>query len=1065
MSCCKYTIKNNNRKFLANLNDRYYTYKACDGKQTTIKIAAGEVKEFWALCDTVTEGLNNGNLTITLQCLCSYFEVKRKPNVTKNISFTFTDCNQKNQTKILTNSQPSISICACDGTISSGQIVEQYSESTGGGVITSRNIGGYVIITEIGTCGSNGLPTPTPTPTKTSTPTPTKTVTPTVTKTSTVTPTSTKTPTPTPTTTPTNTPQSTPCVSFTPAETTTPTPTVTPTNTASPTSTPTVTPTSTVSPTPTLTPTNTVTPTLTPSPTRTVTPTVTPTLTSTPTVTPTTSVSPTTTPTPSITPSVTETPYCRTCPPGSVWDGTYCIASGTTVTTATTSYSAFTFVAGDVGGYQGSNGTIFYDDLSGYVLPTTFYNGDYPQFFSIPYPIFTSGASASVYNELRDSSTFSNSFVSGLLGYNDSNKSGTTVARQIVVNGANSPNTEIWSSRGNSSFARINQAGIRNQLGFLTNEWWGYYTCITLTATTQLHLLIAADDLFRLRMNGNFIYYKKQANPNYFVAGGNAYQDADRAGITNSVGQNISYFNQFVFPITLPAGTYIFQPEFMDTAVQVTVGVFEIYSGITTSSLTGLTTSSALAPYIAHSSGNLRGQTASMIRYSGNTFGIYCPSGYDLYFSGNCQPYCVGGTVNPLPCPTSSPSQTPTVTPTVTPTTTITPTVTVTPTTTPTPSLELNYFEARKCCNPNETLEINVYTNNPISISGKGFIYNGECYSVSLPLFTTTSGIIINDFYDGGCGECFSENGIVCPSVTPTKSPTPTPTPTVSVTMTKTPTKTPTPTATPTKTVTKTPTPTATPTVTPTSTGQPCYCNTFNITKHDIASASGNTDNTNGKLFAVVIPCGSQESTTIEFTFGQPYRRCINQFQYFYYNQNDGIIKQYLVDPSFFTSTVSASTTGCKTDEYCCNQIPTKTPTPSVTPTITPCLGSYYSIPFTSGLNSNVICGGITRTGSEGKIVIGSQIFYVNECESNKTVIPSGCKWYCDYYVYTWDSNCNKIETVVTEEFIPYTNTSRIHKDTLIEEPVECNNCQKTITKRPVPGTLRNNCGIPYKKP
>ena len=28
------------------------------------------------------------------------------------------------------------------------------------------------------------------------------------------------------------------------------------------------------------------------------------------------------------------------------------------------------------------------------------------------------------------------------------------------------------------------------------------------------------------------------------------------------------------------------------------------------------------------------------------------------------------------------------------------------------------------------------------------------------------------------------------------------------------------------------------------------FCTTFNITKHDIASASGNTDNTNGKLFA-----------------------------------------------------------------------------------------------------------------------------------------------------------------------------------------------------------------------
>jgi hypothetical protein len=148
--------------------------------------------------------------------------------------------------------------------------------------------------------------------------------------------------------------------------------------------------------------------------------------------------------------------------------------------------------------------------------------------------------------------------------------------------------------------------------------------------------MIAADDLYRLRydsinnLNGNFLYYKKDSNgPSYYDTTSKIlYTSTDKAGITNAGNQNISYFNQIVIPITLSADTYIFQPEFMDTGGVSTVGAFEIYTGATTSTLTGLTTSSQLSQYIAHSSGNLRGQSAQMIKYSGNTVGIYCPTNY-----------------------------------------------------------------------------------------------------------------------------------------------------------------------------------------------------------------------------------------------------------------------------------------------------------------------------------------------------------------------------------------------------------------------------------------------------
>ena len=1029
MSCCKYTIKNTNIKTPFNFFNRTYTYTGCDGRQVKISIKAGETKEFWALCDTVNEGTNSGNLLITLTCECTYFSVARKPNITDRIEFTYTDCNQKQQTRILTNSTPLINICACDGTVSTGNKVT----TTDGGV-TSRNIGIYTQVTKIGSCGSNGLPTPTPTPTKTPTPTPTKTVTPTVTKTSTVTPTSTKTPTPTPTNTPTNTPQSTPCVSFSSTPTNTPTPTVTPTNTITPTNTPTntVTPTSTNTPTNTLTPTSTPTNTVTPTPTETPTPTVTPTNTITPT----------------ITSTPTETPGCKNCPDGTVWNGSYCITSGTTVTTATTDYATFTFVKGDIGAYQSSYGTIFYNEISGYTWPLTFYNGDYGVTSPSGVVIVTSGASLTNWFELRDSSTFSNSYVSGLLGYNDSNKSGTTVPRQLTVNGANSPSTQIWASRGNQNNGRINQIGVKNSGGFYTNQWWGYYTCITLTATTQLHLLIAADDIYRLRLDGDFIYYKKQGNPTSTNINGVFYDYTDRAGITNSAYQNISYYNQIVLPLTLNAGTYIFQPEFMDTGVQATTGAFEIYTGITTSTLTGLTTSLQLSQYIAHSSGDLIGQTVSMIKYSGNTVGIYCPTGYDLKFSGNCQPFCSGSTSNPVPCLTSTPTQTPTNTITQTPT--------------PTETLQLKSFEARKCCNPNESLEINVYTNNSITIFGKGFIYNGECYSVSLPLLTTTSGIIINDLYNGGCGECFSENSIVCPSATPTPTLTPTKTPTKTPTPTVTPTKTVTKTPTQTPTQTKTPTPTQTPTVTPTVTKPSCYCNTFNITKTDIASASGNTNNpdANGKLFVLVSPCNGTGVTTLEFTFGQPYRRCINDFVYFYYYQNDSLYKSN-TNPSYFTSTVLVSNTACDSDEYCCSQIVSATPTPTKTPTPTPCRFYAQIVPFSNfkdyecdgvtypAINSNNIKSGIEYRGAI--------IQLVNYCEGFPGKPPKDIIWTVTYE----DTDCSGYKTITTETYIQSSGAITYTFISGYNNP--CNNCAFTQVRRFI--SLTNNQGIETYKP
>ena len=216
----------------------------------------------------------------------------------------------------------------------------------------------------------------------------------------------------------------------------------------------------------------------------------------------------------------------------------------------------------------------------------------------------------------------------------------------------------------------------------------------------------------------------------------------------------------------------------------------------------------------------------------------------------------------------------------------------------------------------------------------------------------------------------------------------------------------------------------------------------------------------------MVRPCNSTELTAIQFDFGQQYRRCINDFIYFYYSQNDSIINS--IDyPSYFTSTAIISNVGCDSDEFCCSQVPTPTPTPSVTPTLPPCLGQYNEI-ATVGKTTDSICDG--QVIRNGKLVIGSLVQWsippgTTGCSQlQRTAIPIGCKWFRDYYEYSWDSNCNRITKVVTNEYVPDSQRTVIMDPSRVEDTVPCEGCRRVVVRQPVPGTLRNNCGIPFVK-
>jgi hypothetical protein len=175
---------------------------------------------------------------------------------------------------------------------------------------------------------------------------------------------------------------------------------------------------------------------------------------------------------------------------------------------------------------------------------------------------------------------------------------------------------------------------------------------------------------------------------------------------------------------------------------------------------------------------------------------------------------------------------------------------------------------------------------------------------------------------------------------------------------------------------------------------------------------------------------------------------------------NDSIINS-INNPEYFTSTQTTSLVECKQDEYCCGQIPTSTPTPTVTPTLTPCLGSYNELTI-GPLTTDFLCNDVTIV--RGRQVYSSRIQYVNGCTGVPNVIPIGCEWFRDFYVYTWDSNCNKITTIVTEQYSADRINTKFLNEGRIEEAVPCEGCKRVVVKQPVLGSLRNNCGIPFKK-
>lgn len=345
--------------------------------------------------------------------------------------------------------------------------------------------------------------------------------------------------------------------------------------------------------------------------------------------------------------------------------------------------STLNIVTGDQGGSP-DRGTFFYSEITNLPKPLTFVN--YAQINTSTSAVTITNGQASLLVDGTNYSQVNSSPTSQFLGTYDSNFSGTAVP--ISVTGT----TNIWKYNGGGSPYQtlFMKDAIKYNTG--ANQWVDLTYCLTATTDQLFHFFLAADDIFRLKIDDEWIVYRQNINfnpvpvgcppscppENSMAADGIIDRRSSVAAIT------ISY--NHVLPITLSAGVHIIQFGFADifnynVLSCCTTSTMVIFSGISTAALSAISNYNSLSAYTVFSTKQFIGTTQTVYTEEGGDFGYYCPVGSTL--TNLCDtPYCVKQPIK-IPC-VDAITQTPTPTPTLTPTPTITPTITTTPTPTPT---------------------------------------------------------------------------------------------------------------------------------------------------------------------------------------------------------------------------------------------------------------------------------------------------------------------------------------------------------------------------------------------
>ena len=176
-----------------------------------------------------------------------------------------------------------------------------------------------------------------------------------------------------------------------------------------------------------------------------------------------------------------------------------------------------------------------------------------------------------------------------------------------VVNVVNNQFNTLWGGGFPLQYSRLNEVGIWTTEPFVGPEleWVGFSSCIEIPETKTYVMGMAADDGMRVSLNGQLLF---------------DYSTGDYA-----------WSPWRMFPMTLSAGTNVFKIEGIQAQFFTPAFFgFEIYDA-SVNTLTGLTTTIGLDPYILFSTKDLAGLEFNV----GEDSGYSCPSGYTLC-SGSC---------------------------------------------------------------------------------------------------------------------------------------------------------------------------------------------------------------------------------------------------------------------------------------------------------------------------------------------------------------------------------------------------------------------------------------------
>jgi len=311
-----------------------------------------------------------------------------------------------------------------------------------------------------------------------------------------------------------------------------------------------------------------------------------------------------------------------TCPSGYTMTSDGNVCQELILTASTSAVTQYTVGTGNIvrtsETFNLSRGTIFVNNIDGKDLPIywtgtpseswvgPYYNSDYLVDSSGQFITHSGfGEKYNIDGSLKWSSPEAFSGIHSVFGTNNNTFIGTTLNPNILWGGSNSGNsgrlrkTAVWASP--STLAE--------------QEWIGFASCFELEETKVYRIGFAADNMIRLKLNGEYIF-NNAITPEF--------DELTNGQWSPSLSRDIQAW--LVIAITIPSGKNIIEMEGWNSVSNSAVGFgLEVYDA-TEEQLKNMTTESELASVTLFNTNDEVGNTFQL----GENSGFSCPTGYAL---------------------------------------------------------------------------------------------------------------------------------------------------------------------------------------------------------------------------------------------------------------------------------------------------------------------------------------------------------------------------------------------------------------------------------------------------